>query len=69
MPFCHHIGSILITFDITGDADYVQSQIWEDILDGDLTLTFNGQTMVADEYLIVDGTSYSPTVSVIHNFS
>ncbi|XP_071488092.1 fibrocystin-L-like [Diadema antillarum] len=57
-------GSILLTFDVTGDVDSVESQIWEDILDGDFSLTFNGQTLVADEYLLVDGSEYeAPTSS------
>ncbi|XP_054766411.2 fibrocystin-L-like [Lytechinus pictus] len=54
-------GSILISFDITGDVETVQSLIWEDILDGDLSLTFNGQTLLAEEYLMVDGAPYEPT--------
>eukprot|EP00057_Strongylocentrotus_purpuratus_P032169 XP_786826.2 PREDICTED: uncharacterized protein LOC581747 [Strongylocentrotus purpuratus] len=56
-------GSILISFDITGDVESVQSLIWEDILDGDLSITFNGQTLLAEEYLMVDGAPYDPTSS------
>ncbi|KAJ8026005.1 Fibrocystin-L [Holothuria leucospilota] len=54
-------GSILITFDITGDVENAQADIWEDILEGEMVLTFNGHTLEADTYLLVDGDQYGPT--------
>ncbi|XP_071793632.1 fibrocystin-L-like isoform X1 [Asterias amurensis] len=51
-------GSILVSFDIQGDLDATQEEIWTDIQSGDIVLTFDGYTLTPDEYLQVDGETY-----------
>ncbi|XP_072025340.1 fibrocystin-L-like [Amphiura filiformis] len=48
-------GSILITFDVQGDVVSTQNQMLEDLSNGMITLSFNGYTLSADNYLQVDG--------------
>ncbi|XP_072025336.1 uncharacterized protein [Amphiura filiformis] len=48
-------GSILITFDVQGDIVSTQNQMLEDLSNGMITLSFNGYTLSADNYLQVDG--------------
>ncbi|XP_071828580.1 fibrocystin-L-like isoform X3 [Apostichopus japonicus] len=58
-------GSILISFDVTGDAEEVQAEMWEDILEGQLVLDFNGHVLEADTFLLVEGEDYNgPTANV-----
>ncbi|PIK35874.1 hypothetical protein BSL78_27301 [Apostichopus japonicus] len=58
-------GSILISFDVTGDAEDVQEEMWEDILEGQLVLNFNGHVLEADTFLLVEGEDYNgPTANV-----
>ncbi|KAJ8026384.1 Fibrocystin-L [Holothuria leucospilota] len=52
-------GSILITFDISGDIRNAQAYIWEDVSEGEMVLNFSGHILVADQsYLLVNGELY-----------
>ena len=45
-----------MTFDVQGDTVAVQQQLTEDLAAGDvITFTFNGETLVAQNSLVVDG--------------
>ncbi|XP_071792804.1 fibrocystin-L-like isoform X2 [Asterias amurensis] len=51
-------GSILVSFDIQGDLNATQEEIWSDIQSGDITLTFNGYTLTPVQYLQVGAVTY-----------
>ncbi|XP_038045747.1 fibrocystin-L-like [Patiria miniata] len=53
-------GSILISCDMKGDVDAALKAMWTDILEGNFTFAFDGQTLTADKYLLVNGNPYGP---------
>ena len=55
-------GSILVEFDIQGDTEVTQEAMYNDLYDEVISLTFNGYTLYADTYMLVNGKEYDPRV-------
>ncbi|XP_038070546.1 fibrocystin-L-like isoform X1 [Patiria miniata] len=57
-------GSVLISFDMQGDVDTAVEELWTDVQGGHFSLEFDGRTLEAESYLLVDGDEYGvPTTS------
>ena len=54
-PFFHLQGSILVTFDIQGDLTGTQDALSQDVSNGIIILTFDGNTLVPSSILLPGG--------------
>ncbi|XP_072177767.1 fibrocystin-L-like [Diadema setosum] len=52
-------GSILLTFDMTGDTDGTIEQLFDDLQNGDVVVTIDGHRLEADPILMVNGEEYT----------
>ena len=57
-------GSIVVTFDIQGDVATVQQLIYDDLQAGSFVINFDGNTLVANSVLLVDGEEFNPNNEV-----
>ena len=55
----------MVEFDIQGDKEVTQEAMYNDLYDEVISLTFNGYTLYADTYMLVDGKEYDPRVRLI----
>ena len=44
------------------DIEDTQDQMWEDLSEGIIILNFNGFTITADPFLLIDGEVYDPLI-------
>ncbi|XP_022097673.1 fibrocystin-L-like isoform X1 [Acanthaster planci] len=51
-------GSVLISFDMQGDVDTAVDELWMDLQGGSFSLEFDGYTLQAESYLLVNGEEY-----------
>ena len=57
----------MVTFDIQGDVATVQELIHDDLQDGNVVINFDGNTLVANSVLLVDGEEFDPNNEVTKN--
>ena len=62
MLCCLFTGSIIVEFDIRGDTESTLPAMYNDVYQESIMMNFNGYTLYADAYMMVNGKEYDPRV-------